>query len=111
MKNNFNLKLISLILLLNTQVAFAQEKVVDDKRCKNIKLIQLNLDKDSKISKEDFMLAASAEFEKLDKNKDGFITRSELREFKSLKEEIRNFNENNEKHLKHLKKRNKVDMQ
>jgi hypothetical protein len=107
----YNFKLIALILLLNNQIVSAQEQVIDTKKDKMRKVVQLDLDKDSKISKEEFILAANAEFDKLDLNKDGVLTRNELREFKSLKDEIKNFNENSEKHLKHLKKKNKVDMQ
>lgn len=94
MKNKNLGKVVALILLVNTSLVFAQDKeIISDKRYKVGKLEKMDTNKDSKISKDEFIFSANTEFEKIDINKDGIITLEELRVNRSLKEEIRNFNQ------------------
>jgi hypothetical protein len=94
MKYKILVKALLLAILSNTSLVFAQNKeVVSEKGYKVSKLEKMDTNKDSKISKDEFMFSANSEFEKIDINKDGFITIEELRIHRSLKEEIRSFNQ------------------
>lgn len=92
MTNKNLIKVITLFLIVNTQLVSAQERgIIPEKRYKTDRLEQMDKDKDSKVSKDEFISSANAEFERIDLNKDGFITTEELKNFRSLKNEIRNF--------------------
>ena len=94
MKDKILVKALLLVILSNTSVVFAQDKeTIFEKRYKLGKLEKMDMNKDSKISRDEFMVLANTEFEKIDINKDGVISAEELRVHRSLKEEIRNFNQ------------------
>jgi len=72
--------MIALSVVLMTTAAFAQNETALQKASPNVKQLLLLMDKDKngKVSREEFMAFMSAEFDRLDVNKDGELDVNEL---------------------------------